>query len=113
MSTPAERPIRSAPPANRLVSCCQARVPGASVTTIPATRPNQSNPATALATRRATARLQPPQKEIAHAQGAARAPPPPKVKRRGPHAPALHHPKGNAVEERLPPLSLGGRRDPA
>ena len=61
-STRDGRSIRSAPPANRLVSFCQARVPGASVTTIPATRPNQSKPPTALATSRAIARLQPPEK---------------------------------------------------
>ena len=36
----------------------QARVPGASVTTAPATRPNQSKPLTALATSSAVASSQ-------------------------------------------------------
>ena len=58
-STPGGSAIRSPPPARRLVSCIQARVPGASVTTEPATRPNQSKPATALPTSSAVARPQP------------------------------------------------------
>ena len=41
---------RSAPAANRPVATCQDRVPGASVTTAPATTPNQAKPFTALAT---------------------------------------------------------------
>ena len=54
-SMPAGRSIRSPPPASALVAFIQARVPGASVTTVPATRPNQSNPLTALATSSAVA----------------------------------------------------------
>ena len=38
-STPGGMSIRSAPPAKRLVASCHARVPGASVTTAPATLP--------------------------------------------------------------------------
>ena len=59
-STPGGRSMRSTPPASRLVSCDHARTPGASVMTAPATRPNQSNPLTAVATSRAVARPQPP-----------------------------------------------------
>ena len=61
---PAGRSIRSPPPASRLVACIQARVPGASVMTEPATRPNQSKPLTAPATSSAVARPQPP-REVA------------------------------------------------
>ncbi len=57
-SIPAGRTIRSPPPARALVASIQARVPGASVTTAPATRPNQSNPLTALATSSAVASSQ-------------------------------------------------------
>ena len=58
---------RSTPPASLLEACCHARTPGASVTTAPATRPNQSKPLTAPATRIAVARSQPPRKYVAQA----------------------------------------------
>ena len=59
--------MRSPPPASRLVACIQARVPGASVMTEPATRPNQSKPLTAPATSRAVASPQPPPTSTAQA----------------------------------------------
>ena len=59
-STPAGRAMRSRPPASRLVASFQARVPGASVITAPATRPNQSKPLTAVVTSRAIGSPQPP-----------------------------------------------------
>ena len=66
-STPGGRCIRSPPPASRLVARIHARVPGASVITEPATRPNQSKPLTAPATISAVARPQPPATSTAHA----------------------------------------------
>jgi len=45
----------------------QARVPGASVITLPATRPNQSNPVTAPATSSAVASPHWPETSSAHA----------------------------------------------
>ena len=50
-----------------LVAFIQARVPGASVTTVPATRPNQSNPLTALATSSAVASSHRPLSSPPHA----------------------------------------------
>jgi hypothetical protein len=66
-STPGASFIRSPPPASSLVARIHALVPGASVTTEPATRPNQSNPLTALATSSAVARPHPPPTKIAQA----------------------------------------------
>ena len=75
----------------------QARVPGASVTTAPATRPNQSNPLTALATSRAVASSQ-----LAGEQA-----------RPGGDDAALDHHDRHAVEQRLDAVLAHGGVDAA
>ena len=74
-STPGGRSIRSAPPANRLVSFCQARVPGASVTTDPG---DPAEPVEAA-------------DRVGHEQGGREAPAAREVDRPGRHDAALHH----------------------
>ena len=78
-------------------SCIQARVPGASVMTEPATRPNQSNPLTAPATSSAVASPQPPASRTAHAATT-------------PHCTITI---GHAVEQRLHPVLADGGVDAA
>ena len=89
--------MRSPPPAKRLVASIQARMPGASVTTAPATRPNQSKPLTALATSSAVASSHRPSSRPTQAAT----------------TPQLHHHDGHAVEQRLHPVLADGRLDPA
>ena len=79
------------------MACCHARVPGASVMTAPATRPNQSKPVDRTGDQQRG--RQPP------AAG--------EVDRPGRDDTALHHHDGDAVEQRLDPVLADRRVDAA